>query len=504
LALTASATAAFTPAPAQAIDEVLIQLPLLETTFRVRVSELMAADGLQRGDSDLAELDRASDGAVGRQLRALLLQPLPLGLTRASEQAVGTPMLEQAMLMLSSFGRVEGSNAADAAGGGSAVRDLSGRELRQALLRASGQGQPTLLGLIEALPGERVTLNLGRVGQVMQRMLAQRRQAERLVTSLPPAAAATLANPQPVRRRSVSLVVPHRPEPLERVVLEPQTGGNGRLVLISHGLWDGPASFEGWGRLLAGQGSTVVLPRHPGSDSLQQRAMLSGQAAPPSHQELALRPKDLSSVLDAAGSGQLELGSAVDPQRVVVLGHSWGATTALLLAGVQPSDRQADRCSNADDPDRNLSWALQCSWLDGVDGDHLADSRVIAVGAVSPPVSLLFTRGSAQNLTARILLVSGSRDWVVPPDPEAINPIRRTIASGNRLVLAQGGDHFNLRPGDDAGGGILGPLLLRWSDAAFAAGPSVRPAPGAPDLLPPSGWGDTAMPLVDVSPRLAR
>ena len=76
---------------------------------------------------------------------------------------------------------------------------------------------------------------------------------------------------------------------------------------------------------------------------------------------------------------------------------------------------------------------------------------------MSPPVSLLFPKGSGADLSARVLLVSGSRDWVVPPDPEAITPMRWGRRLGNQLVLASGGDHFNLRPEEQPDGGVLGP-----------------------------------------------
>jgi hypothetical protein len=101
-----------------------------------------------------------------------------------------------------------------------------------------------------------------------------------------------------------------------------------------------------------------------------------------------------------------------------------------------------------------------------------------------------------------VLLVSGSRDWVVPPDPEAIAPMRWGRTLGNQLVLVQGGDHFNLRPEGAADGGVLGPLLLAWTEAAFAAGPSVHPAPGAPPLLREQGWGNGDLPMADVTSSL--
>jgi predicted dienelactone hydrolase len=188
---------------------------------------------------------------------------------------------------------------------------------------------------------------------------------------------------------------------------------------------------------------------------------------------------------------------------VVVLGHSWGATTSLLMAGLVPTDSKLlRRCSDVTDADRNLSWTLQCSWVSAVKRAAINDERIIAVVAVSPPMSLLFPREREQRLNTRVLLVSGSHDWVVPPDPEAIRPLQGGDLQGHQLVLAQGGDHFNLRPRADAQGGVLGALMLAWTDAAFAAGPRVRPAPGVAPLLPNGAWGSAELPLADVSPAL--
>ena len=481
---------------ARALEEIVIKIPLLDTDFTVRVGELRDPRTLRTGTSDLAELDRASGGAVGRELLALLNQPVPLSLAQVANGSVGSPLLEQAMFVLSSLGTLEGRSP-----------DLSGKTLRDALIKASKNGEPTLLSLIEAIPGKRVILNLGRARQIVSRMAQQRQRAEQLLGATPPANArvAPLLPRNDVLQSSYRLAVPHRAQPIELEVLQPRQGGNGHLVLVSHGLWDGPASFQGWGTFLAGQGYTVILPRHPGSDKTQQQEVLTGEAPPPGPEELALRPKDLKAVMDAVEAGRLGGFIGVDASHVVVIGHSWGATSALQLTGVRP--KQGDllaRCGKKDDPSRNLSWTLQCSWLKGVDQAALQDSRVIAVAAVSPPVSLLFPRGSGQNLSARVLLVSGGRDWVVPPDPEAVTPMEWGSRLGNRLVLVQGGDHFNLRPGSSANGGVLGPLLLAWTNAAFASGAAVRPSQGAVNLLPANGWGSALMPMADVTDKLNR
>ena len=74
-------------------------------------------------------------------------------------------------------------------------------------------------------------------------------------------------------------------------------------MVISHGLWDDPESFEGWGEVLL-QPGTVLLPDHPGSDFNQQQSMLAGDHRP-GPEELRLRPLDVTALLDAIDQGQL-------------------------------------------------------------------------------------------------------------------------------------------------------------------------------------------------------
>ncbi|MFM7675686.1 MAG: alpha/beta hydrolase family protein [Synechococcus sp.] len=492
-ALTAGLALATSIAPARALENVVLQLPLMETSFRVKLSELEQPQTLLGGTSDLAELDRATNGAVGRQLLEVFNQPLPVQVEAVVNQASGTPLLTQALLAVSALGQVEGLPPG---------ADLDGAKLNQAVQQAASGGQLTLLSLLRALPGDTVTVDLGKALTAVRRLQSQQAPAAELVRTLPAVSTdPALSSPgsfTPVRS-TFTVPVPYRPEPIEAVLVRPSQGGNGQLVVISHGLWDAPESFEGWARHLASHGYTVVLPLHPGSDRDQQRAMLSGEAKPPSPEELRLRPLDVKAVLDGF--------NGADTRRVVVIGHSWGATTALQLAGLRPSSTQlAQRCNdsadprrNRNDPDRNMSWVLQCSFLSSADRATVGDPRVIAAAAVSPPLFLLFDRGSATGMTARALLVTGSRDWVVPSGPEAIEPFSRSVLAGHQLVVAGGGDHFNLRAPATGDGGPLRALLLAWTQAAFAAGDAVRPAPGAPPLLPASGWGDASRPLVEAS-----
>lgn len=486
-----TAAALLAPTSARAIETIKLRLPLLETDFLIRVSELRSPQALMSGDSDLAELDRATDGAIGQRLKAVMQSSLPLELGAVVRNAQGSPLLNQVLLLVGALGDIDGL-----------PDPLQPAQFDAAMQRAAAKGGISLLDVLEQLPGESVTVQLGRLGSSVERFRAQRRLADQLIASLPAVSSqgAWLESGRfSNTRRELTIAVKHRPEPLAVVVLESSASApvTDRLVVISHGLWDDPSNFEGWASHLTSHGYTVVLPRHPGSDQSQQRAMLAGKAAPPSPVELALRPKDVSAVIDAAAEGRLGLRRPVNTEAVLVAGHSWGATTALQLAGARPTaSKLRQLCDDLRNPSRNLSWVLQCSFVGSAESAALVDPRVLTAVAVSPPMRLLFDVGSAQTMTAKVLVVSGSSDWVVPSGPEAIEPMGRATRTGNsghRLVLAERADHFNLRSPQGDGGGVLRGLLLAWFSAAVQAGPG-----GAPQL-PTAGWGSSSHPLRDVT-----
>jgi predicted dienelactone hydrolase len=489
---TAAATAVIASAlPVGAIEQVQIRFPFVDESFNLKVSELADPQALLNGNSDLAELDRATDGVIGRGLIQVFKTPLPIS-GGVFDQATDSPLVNQSLMVLSSMGALEGLP----------TKTLTAAQLSAAINKSAVGGQVTLLSLLQALPGDTARVDLARMVFLMNRNARQRQRTEQLVNSLPAAtsdAGLSGAGSLAVQRSQFSLPVAHRPEPLQLVLIQPTTQANGRLVVISHGLWDGPESFEGWANHLASRGYTVVLPLHPGSDKDQQQAMLSGEVPPPSPSELRLRPLDVTAVLDAVQANRVQGLKGVSAESVVVVGHSWGAITALQLAGGRATAaRLRQRCPDVNDPDRTFSWLLQCTFESSVDQAAVSDPRVKAVVAVSPPIGLLFDPAAAAALQARTLLVSGSRDWVVPPDPEALVPFAATSPAGHRLVLAKGGDHFNLRAPAKQTAAPLSPLILAWVNGAYAAGAQVAPATGAPSLLPPSGWGSADMVLVDV------
>ena len=482
------------PLPARAIEVVQVKFPFDLGTYTVKVSELANSKALLNGTSDLAEVDRATDGKIGQLLAKAFLTPLPL--SKATFQGGGgTAIVDQVIAGLAALGQLQGLTS----------QQQSQQEFKAAIKRATEVGGPvTLLSILQQLPGQSASFDLDKMLANMQRNAGLMRVANQLVASLPPATTdprLQKPGPLPIASRRLQLVVAHRQAPVEMEVIAPTRNPNGKLVVISHGLWDSPNSFWGWAEHLASYGYTVILPVHQGSDKGQQTAMLDGSAPPPSPAELRLRPQDVKAILDAVADGRLAGFQGIDTKNVVAIGHSWGGVTAGQLAGMRANgDLLRLRCPNRNDPDESISWVLQCSFINAIADFNISDSRVKAIVVVSPPIGLIADPRIGQDgLHARILLISGSRDFVVPPDPEAIGPFGMAPADGHHLVLAKGGDHFNLRaPKGEKTVAVLSPVILAWVNGAFAAGPSVAPGPNAPDLLPAKGWGSPTMVLVDV------
>jgi len=474
-----------------AVERLTIDLPIWDVNVSLNLKGARTTAELIEANPDLQELDRVGDGSVSRLLAQFLTAPLPKRTSSVFEQSVGHPLLEQALLTASELVKVEGLPA-----------DTSGQMLSDALQAAYRDGEPNLLGLLRRVPGESLSIDFQALSYNAKRLRANQDDARALVeqgTAMAPAPKSLAeSGAEGWTRAEIRFPVAHRSEVLDITVLTPEATSNGKLVVISHGLWDEPESFEGWGRLLAANGYTVLLPSHPGSDADQQKDLLSGAAALPNPEELRFRPLDVSALLDGVEAGTLLVGQQIAIDDVAVVGHSWGATAAIQLSGLQTtSSKLKTRCQDPLDSARNLSWVLQCSWLSGADQESLADPRVKAAVVVSPPMNLLFDESSGSSLQAKVLLVSGTNDWVVPSDPEAVVPLKggKPLANGHRLVLASGGTHFNLwAPVGQKEAPILGPLILSWINEQLAV-PSSHTFSGG-------GWGHASVPLVDVTGQL--
>ena len=291
-------------APVQALERLVLPMPFLETSVTINLGEAGSASELIRSSPDLEDLQSASGGQLLDLISKIFLAPLPVETKAFLEGSTGQPLLEQALIAATDLVDLEGVDP-----------DTSGRMLTDSLVRAERNGQSNVLGFLRELPGEQASIDLSRVADAANRLKANQEQGVALAKA-GPAATVTPSLRAALKpswtRQVIRLSVTHRPQPLRVLTMVPSGSANGRLVVISHGLWDDPESFEGWGEVLAAQGYTVLLPDHPGSDFSQQKAMLAGDRPPPGPEELRLRPLDVSALLDAVESGRLLKGRGLN------------------------------------------------------------------------------------------------------------------------------------------------------------------------------------------------
>ena len=464
-----------TPGAARAIDVLQIRLPLLQEDFSVRIAELASPDALWAGNSDLAELNRATNGTYALRLQELLNQPLPM------QDHLDAPMARQVELILKRLIDVDGNEA----------KVLDSEPVQAGLRKLMAEGrQATLLSLLQAIPGHKVSIRLDRAAIFLRQINQNDEKITALLKTLPrlPAAPseALARGPFAITTRVVKLPPVNGKESLEVTLVRPVGPPSLPAVVISHGLWDSPTSFLGWAQHLASHGAPVLLPRHPGSDISQQAQMLAGNAPPPDPREFLRRPRDVKAVLDALENGQIPGAEGLPARDLTFIGHSWGGTTALQLAGARSLQATLwQACKNSNNPERNLSWVLQCTFLPAATDASLADPRIVRVIAVSPPQALVFAVGLA-DLQKPVLLISGSSDIVVPVQPEALDPFHLYPKDRSQLVLVEGGTHFNLPAPASSDGGPLRALLLHWSQGkSLKADAAVADPAGRALLLVP-------------------
>jgi len=323
----------------------------------------------------------------------------------------------------------------------------------------NSQATVSSLDLLEALPAQRVRLDLDALLDVAGHWRDQLQRQQRLVMAL------DQVRPQTVQSRSVgseasssrdplrrALSVRHRDQPLDlQLWLPPSTPGHGTpggnsdppaWVVLMPGLGGTPDHFRWLGRLLSDHGWPVVVLDHPGSDSQAVGAWLEGRRLPPGAEVLPDRLQDLNAVLQAQADDRLP----VRGEQVVLIGHSMGALTALLATGLQPQPGLERRCRQALEalPLANLSRLLQCQ-LTRVDLPRIVPAQPLAaVVTLNGFGSLLWPHRRPGRLPVPALYTGGTLDLITPPLDEQLHLLGTTASSeGSAVVLIEGASHFS-------------------------------------------------------------
>ena len=442
--------------PAAAAEQLELRLEGLQIPLNLNELERWSVNGqLPAGErgADLAVWLGLLDADSRRHLRALLRAPL------LRDRSFGRQLLDTwtGNQLLAELGGL--LTSAD----GRSTTPLLQPTLRQLL----AQGKPvTAITLLRALPEPSLSLQLDdllKLAQQWRLQLNRQQLALQQLQQLPlprhqarsfmglGASGTTTGKPPgrskvpPALRppRTLPLRVAHRPDPLPLEIwpVGPKAAA-GPWVLITPGLGGTADQLRWLAAALAERGWPVVVVQHPGSDALALRASFGGERPPPGIETLGDRLADLRAVLTAQRRGELGL----EGKGVVVVGHSLGGLTALLLAGLQTEPGLERRCRQAlrPLPIANPSQLLQCQLLNvGAPPAEppLADLRGIVL--FNSFGSLLWPQRGLAALPVPLLMVGGSLDLITPPLAEQWQLFRSVHDRRSRLVLVDGGSHFS-------------------------------------------------------------
>jgi predicted dienelactone hydrolase len=132
---------------------------------------------------------------------------------------------------------------------------------------------------------------------------------------------------------------PERARPVPAKIYWPDSGPDSLtpLVVFSHGLGSSRSDYSYLGKHWASNGWASMHVQHVGSDSAVWKGnpfhLMDRIREAVTEQEAIHRVRDVHFALDQFQGSHI--GAAVDPARIVMAGHSFGANTALLAVGAR-------------------------------------------------------------------------------------------------------------------------------------------------------------------------
>jgi predicted dienelactone hydrolase len=456
--------------PARSAEKIYINYGLFEFSLPTDALEEYAKTG--KINNELGFFANYLTKEQLEQLRQTLITPVDLNPVAIS-QFFYSP---QGELILKRVGQVIQTNS----------HQSGFYALRSALILAATKKEGlTLLNVLQIFPSDALRINsdnglaiiseLDNLFQITQNTVSiVKEQADREIQKSPSinfSKLPDLRKPGNISFSQVSLELEdpdrHRKLPVDFYLPQRQGIAPTPLIVISHGLGSDRTTYAYLGKHLASYGFAVAAIEHPGSNASQIQALLSGfarEVTPP--QEIIDRPLDIKFLLDFLESNY---SRQLDVRRVGILGQSFGAYTALTLAGAPLNfDNLETTCKQLNDS-LNISLILQCLGLKVPSSKYnFQDRRIAATIAINPLTSGFFGKESVSKIKIPTMIVSGSADAVTPALTEQIEPFTWLTVKDKYLVVLQNGTHFSTLGASLSGEDIVFPTEVIGPDPTVA------------------------------------
>lgn len=449
ISLTAALLPTSVPTAATAAERITFNItPLGQFQVKVKDLESFVARGSRSAELDYY-LDRLTPEQLAK-LPKLLSTPLefkPLTIAKFSNSTIGE-------MLIRNFGK--------------GIKSETGNgfyALRGAMIAAAFDKEGlTILNLLHHYPLETIHLDLGILNQYLKRgtkLATNQKIIDRtwFAPHQPQISKEQILEKQtkhPVglampgkyawQKRTLTYKNPHRHETGLFDLYQPKYRPKGDrtlpVIAISHGVASSRQTFAYLAKHLASHGFAVAVIEHDDMSLAKFDRILAGAESFPGENNLIDQPLDISFVLD-----RLEGETNLDLERVGLVGQSFGAYSALALAGgtlIPEANTPECQPENYSDVLLDLSSLAKCTFNQHhQDSVKLRDPRIKAVIAINPMAKIFGQAGMSQIKTPT-MIISGSNDLIMPPVAEQIEPFAWLNDNLEKyLVLVKPATHFS-------------------------------------------------------------
>ncbi|MEH2467139.1 alpha/beta hydrolase [Nostoc sp.] len=224
---------------------------------------------------------------------------------------------------------------------------------------------------------------------------------------------------------------------------------NKPVIVFSHGFGSVRTDLRYLAEHLASHGYVVAALEHPGSNEANTNSAFQGKTRVVMPQEFLNRPQDISFVLDELEklnqTANNPLQGKLATNKVMVIGYSFGGSTALALAGAEfQLEHLKQRCKK-NLTILSLGEAMQCIAQELPENSYqLRDTRIKQAIALNPTTSLIFGETGLNKVQVPTLVLAGSADKTTPALTEQIIGFNK-IPSPKWLAGIVGGTHLSVK-----------------------------------------------------------